>query len=97
MQIVETLSDDANAPTAVVGETRLMFKIEVDVAAETERLSKEIARLENEVVKANAKLGNDSFIARAPAQVVETEKKRLVDFLMTLDKLKQQLERLKRA
>ncbi len=96
MQIVEALSDDANAPTAVVGETRLMFKIEVDVAAETERLSKEIARLENEVVKANAKLGNDSFIARAPAQVVETEKKRLVDFLMTLDKLKQQLERLKR-
>ena len=80
----------------MVGETRLMFKIEVDVAAETERLSKEIARLENEVVKANAKLGNDSFISRAPAQVVETEKKRLVDFLMTLDKLKQQLERLKR-
>ena len=96
MQIVDTLADDANAPTAVVGETRLMFKIEVDVAAETERLSKEIARLENEVVKANAKLGNDSFISRAPAQVVETEKKRLVDFLMTLDKLKQQLERLKR-
>ena len=96
MQIVEALSEDANAPTAVVGETRLMFKIEVDVAAETERLSKEIARLENEVVKANAKLGNDSFISRAPAQVVETEKKRLVDFLMTLDKLKQQLERLKR-
>ena len=96
MQIVDTLADDANAPTAVVGETRLMFKIEVDVAAETERLSKEIARLENEVVKANAKLGNDSFISRAPAQVVETEKKRLVDFLMTLDKLKQQLERLQR-
>ena len=95
MQIVEALSEDANAPTAVVGETRLMFKIEVDVAAETERLSKEIARLENEVVKANAKLGNDSFISRAPVQVVETEKKRLIDFLMTLDKLKQQLERLK--
>ena len=97
MQIVDTLSDDANAPTAVVGQTRLMFKIEVDVAAETERLSKEIARLESEVVKANAKLGNESFVARAPVQVVETEKKRLIDFLMTLDKLKQQLERLKRG
>ena len=96
MQIADALSEDANAPTAVVGETRLMFKIEVDAAAETERLSKEIGRLEGEVVKANAKLGNESFVARAPVQVVETEKKRLIDFLMTLDKLKQQLERLKR-
>ena len=97
MQIVDTLADEANAPTAVVGETRLMFKIEVDVAAESERLSKEITRIEGEIVKASLKLNNESFIARAPAQVVETEKKRLIDFLGTLDKLKPQLERLKQG
>jgi len=96
MQIVETLPDDANSPTAVVGETRLMFKIEIDLAAETERLTKEIARLEGEVVKAHAKLGNESFVARAPAAVVDQEKKRLADFVATVEKLKEQLERLKR-
>ena len=94
MQISDTLPDDVNAPTAEVGETRLMFKIEIDIAAETERLSKEIVRLEGEIVKAKAKLGNESFVARAPAQVVEQEKKRLSEFEATLEKLKPQLEKL---
>ena len=53
--------------------------------------------LDGEIVKAQAKLGNESFVARAPAAVVAQEKDRLANFSATVDKLKQQLAKLPAA
>ena len=82
------------APVAVVGEARLCLFIEVDASAEKIRLSKEAARLEGEITKANAKLGNEAFVAKAPQAVLDETKKRVADFGATLDKIRQQLQRL---
>jgi valyl-tRNA synthetase len=82
------------APVAVVGDARICLFMEIDIAAEKARLGKEQARLEGEVGKANGKLGNESFVARAPAAVIEQERKRLADFEATLAKVKDQLARL---
>ncbi|MDP3777298.1 valine--tRNA ligase [Methylotenera sp.] len=97
LEEVSIVSDlpEADAPVMLVNDFKLMLKVEIDVAAEKERLSKEITRLENEINKANAKLNNESFVARAPAAVVEQEKARVADFSATLDKLASQLAKLK--
>ena len=81
----------AAAPVAVVGEARLCLFMEVDVAAEKIRLSKEVARLEGEIGKANGKLSNEAFVAKAPPAVIDQERKRVADFEAALSKMKTQL------
>ncbi len=82
------------APVAMVGEARMCLHMEIDVAAEKARLSKEIARIDGEITKANAKLGNEAFVAKAPPAVIDQEKKRVADFGTTLGRLRDQLTRL---
>jgi valyl-tRNA synthetase len=78
----------------MVDTLRLALHIEVDPVAELERLGKEIDRLSGEIAKAEGKLANESFVARAPAAVVEQERQRLAGFSATLNRLQDQRRRL---
>jgi valyl-tRNA synthetase len=85
---------ESDSPVAVVGPHRVMLHVEVDPATERERLSKESARLEGEIRKAQEKLTNQSFVSKAPAKVVEEHRARLAEHQATLAKLREQLGRL---
>ncbi|VWX56999.1 valyl-tRNA synthetase [Burkholderiales bacterium 8X] len=82
------------SPVAVVGAVRFCLHMEIDKAAEKARLGKEIARVEGEIAKVDGKLGNQAFVAKAPAAVIEQERKRLADFGTMLERLRAQLVRL---
>jgi valyl-tRNA synthetase len=93
VQIVDALPESP-AAVAVVGSTKLMLKVEIDVKAERERLAKEIARIDGEIAKVNGKLGNESFVKRAPPEIVALENERLVNFSATIVKLREQFDKL---
>jgi Valyl-tRNA synthetase len=71
---------------------KLFLPLAVDVAAERERLDKEVARIEKELRTVEGKLRDKVFVERAPAAVVEEHRRRLRDFSAQLTKLKQARE-----
>jgi valyl-tRNA synthetase len=77
-----------------VGEVYLPMEGLIDVDAERTRISREIEKIRIEVKKCEGKLGNASFVDRAPPEVVEQEKARLAEWQGKLDQLGAMLEAL---
>lgn len=80
--------------TTVVGRYQLYLKIEglIDIDAEKSKLVKEIERTEGFILSIEKKLGNEKFVSKASAEVVENERKKLDDNKQKLDKLKEHLK-----
>ena len=81
----ESLSKQANSRSTARFEVRVVYEQQIDVKAERERLTKQIEKLNVMVSGAQAKLGNEAFLAKAPAHVVEGLRKQLEDNQVILD------------
>lgn len=66
----------------------------IDISAEKERLSKDIAKLDAEIAQIDKKLGNEQFLSKAPQEVVDEQTQRRVDARERRDYISAALERL---
>ena len=78
-----------------LGEAYIPMNELIDIAKELERLEKEKKRWEGEVARANGKLNNQGFMAKAPEKVVEEERGKLKNAEEMLAKVAARIEEMK--
>ena len=79
--VLEPGQEPPESALALVGEMQVLIPMAglIDKEAELKRLDKEIARLEGDVTRTQAKLANPSFVDKAPGAVVEKERERMAE------------------
>ena len=100
LESITVLESEADAPesaVALVGEMKVLIPMAglIDKDAELARLKKELDKLRKERERLEKKLANDNFVSRAPAEVVEKERKKLEDVLSALTNLEAQHEKIR--
>jgi valyl-tRNA synthetase len=93
--VQESLAKAAGARTTARFDVRVLYEKKIDVAAERERLNKELARIEKQIETAERQLANQNFLAKAPAHVVEGLKKQLEELKVLRAKTRDALDGLK--
>ena len=94
---LDTTEEAPVAATALVGELEILVPMAglIDTEAELARLAKETEKLEIDLKRLQGKLGNSSFIDKAPAEVVEKERDKMQAQEQALQKLKEQEQRIR--
>jgi valyl-tRNA synthetase len=89
-----SLAQAPGARTTARFEVALVYEQKIDVTAERERLNKELSKFENELANANRQLGNEQFLAKAPANVIDGIRRRAGELGLLIEKGKTALARL---
>jgi valyl-tRNA synthetase len=86
IRFVEEITAGLAKHSTAAFDVAVVYERTVDVAAERERLAKDIVKYEKGLASAERQLGNESFLAKAPPQVVEGLKKQEAETRALLDK-----------
>ena len=80
-------STNGGDPVASIGPVRVLASEQLDAVAVAGRLDARRKELRSEVERAERKLGNEGFVAKAPAEVVEEERGKLERYRAELEEL----------
>jgi valyl-tRNA synthetase len=83
-----------NARSTSTFDVAILYERQIDVPAERERLSKDLAKYNKGLEAADKQLGNEGFVARAPAHIVEGLRKQHAETLALKQKTEAALEAL---
>ena len=92
-----SLSQLAGARSTARFDVHVIYEKKIDVAAERQRLTKELEQMEKEMANSQRQLGNEQFLAKAPAKVVEGMRKRLAELEVLREKVRSSLDQLERS
>ena len=95
VEIVPALADSANKRSTFNFDVAAIYEKTIDIPAERERLSKDLAKYEKEMAGKQSQLNNDGFLAKAPAQIVEGLRTRAAELTVLIEKTRSALDTLK--
>jgi len=98
VRVLEAAEAAPESATAILGELELLVPMAglIDPKAESERLTKRIAKNESDIGKLSGKLGNENFVRNAPPEVVAGDRARVAELTAQNESLKAQLDRVRR-
>jgi valyl-tRNA synthetase len=92
--VQESLARQAGARSTARFDVHVIYERKIDVAAESEKLKKELEKIEKEFANNRRQLGNEQFLAKAPAKVVEGLRQRAAELAVLQEKTKSKLTEL---
>lgn len=95
IELLDELSPSAVLRSTAAFDAAIIFEKQIDPVAERERLTKELARLEKEQANAERQLGNEAFLGKAPAAVVDGLRKRAAELQQLVPKTRAAIEGLR--
>jgi valyl-tRNA synthetase len=94
-EVTQSQASQAPSRSTARFDVRVIYEKKIDVAAERERLSKELEKMEKEIANGQRQLSNDGFLAKAPAHVVDGLRKRAAELAALREQTRNKLVELK--
>ncbi len=92
--VEHSLAKVAGARSTARFDVHVVYERKIDVAAECERLKKELEKIDKGIANGQRQLGNEQFLAKAPANVVEGLRKRQQELAVLQEKTKSKMQEL---